>query len=140
MVKRSHFRGGEAESVYCSFSASYRIDGDELVHLPSAKPLCCGAMNDPDAVFRARRTNSLRWGTDLDLLDTVPEPGSLDAFLVESRRNAFSITGMEFMDAETLDLERLERCYVFIADDDGKLFPFCAYNLTARDGRPLYRK
>lgn len=140
MVKRSHFRGGEAESVYCSFSASYRIDGGKLVHLPSAKPLCCGAMDDPDAVFRARRANSLRWGTDLDLLDTAPEPGSLDAFLVESRRNAFSITGMEFMDAETLDLERLERCYVFIADDEGKLFPFCAYNLTARDGRPLYRR
>lgn len=140
VVARGHFRGGETESMYCSFSASYRIVDGELVHLPSAKPLCCGAMADPDAVARARLTNSLRWGTDLDLLDTDPEPGSLDAFLVESRKSAFSITGMEFMDAETLDLERLERCYVFITRPDGQLMPFCAYNLTARDGTPLYRE
>lgn len=141
VVRRTHFRGGETESIYCSFSATYRLKGRELENIPAAKPLCCGAMADPDAVARARRMNRMRWGTDLDLLDTNPEPGSLDSFLVESRKNAFSITGMEFMDAETLDLSRLERCYVFIArQEDGKLFPFCAYNLTARDGSSLYRK
>ena len=138
-VARGHFRGGVTESVYCSFSASYRIEDGALVHIPAAKPLCCGALADPDAVVRSRRANIMRWGTDLDLLDADSEPGSLDAFLAGRQRDAFSITGMAFMDADTLDLARLERCYVFIADQQGELFPFCAYNLTSREGRSLYR-
>ena len=47
---------------------------------------------------------------------------------------------MAFMDADSLDLERLRRCYIFEADAERGMVPFCAYNLTARDGRALYRK
>ncbi|MGI6218055.1 MAG: radical SAM protein, partial [Coriobacteriales bacterium] len=139
MVAIDHFTGGSAESPYCSFSASYRIDGSgRLKHISSANPSCCGAVA-PDAVSHARKANSLRWGVDLDSLDSHPKPGSLDEFLVESRRTMFSITGMAFMDADTLDLNRLRRCYIFIMRPDGDLIPFCAYNLTSRNGTSLYR-
>ena len=140
MVSIDHFQGGSAESPDCSFSASYRIGpGGALTHLPASHPLCCGPATEPDRVQRARTANSLRWGTDLASLDVPAEEGSLDAFLQESRRNAFSITGMAFMDADTLDLVRLRRCYLFIVSRRGALVPFCAYNLTSRDGCSLYR-
>ena len=38
------------------------------------------------------------------------------------------------------DLERLRRCYINEADAEYGMVPFCAYNLTARDGRALYRR
>ena len=47
---------------------------------------------------------------------------------------------MAFQDAYNLDLERLRRCYINEADPVDGMVPFCAYNLTARDGRALYRK
>ena len=48
---------------------------------------------------------------------------------------------MTFMDAWNLDLERLRECYIHIISQKEKmnLVPFCAYNLTAADGRTLYR-
>ena len=55
-------------------------------------------------------------------------------------RNTFTVSGMAFMDADSLDLERLRRCYICEADAERGMVPFCAYNLTARDGRALYRK
>jgi uncharacterized radical SAM superfamily Fe-S cluster-containing enzyme len=46
---------------------------------------------------------------------------------------------MAFQDAENLDLERLRFCCVHVASHDGRLVPFCAWNLTGRDGRTLHR-
>jgi uncharacterized radical SAM superfamily Fe-S cluster-containing enzyme len=46
---------------------------------------------------------------------------------------------MAFQDAWTLDLERLRDCYIHTASPDGRLVPFCAYNLTDRLGHSLYR-
>jgi hypothetical protein len=47
---------------------------------------------------------------------------------------------MAFQDAWTLDLERLRDCCIHTVSPDGRLIPFCAYYLTSRDGRPLYRR
>ncbi len=47
---------------------------------------------------------------------------------------------MAFQDAWTLDLARLKGCCIHVATLDDRLVPFCAYNLTARDGRPLHRE
>ena len=46
---------------------------------------------------------------------------------------------MAFQDAWTLNLERLRGCCIHVARPDGRLIPFCAFNLTSRSGRPLYR-
>jgi uncharacterized radical SAM superfamily Fe-S cluster-containing enzyme len=46
---------------------------------------------------------------------------------------------MAFQDADNLDLERLRGCCISVASHDGKLVPFCAYNLTSREGKSLYR-
>ena len=140
MVSTGHFRGGSIESPWCSFSASYRIVGDALEHIPWAKPSRCSPPLLDDGVQWARAANAVRWGNGFADLDEAAEPGSLDAFIAESRRRAFSITGMAFMDADTLDLEQLARCHIFIMGNDGVLVPFCAYNLTGRDGTGPHRQ
>jgi phenylacetate-coenzyme A ligase PaaK-like adenylate-forming protein len=38
-----------------------------------------------------------------------------------------------------LNLERLKGCCIHVARPDGRLIPFCSFNLTARSGTPLHR-
>jgi uncharacterized radical SAM superfamily Fe-S cluster-containing enzyme len=39
-----------------------------------------------------------------------------------------------------MDLERLRDCCIHVFDPHYGLVPFCAYNVTAADGKALYRK
>jgi len=54
--------------------------------------------------------------------------------------NSLFITIMGFMDAFTLDLNRLSKCCIHVATPDQRLIPFCAYNLTNTQGEYLYRE
>jgi uncharacterized radical SAM superfamily Fe-S cluster-containing enzyme len=47
---------------------------------------------------------------------------------------------MAFQDAWNLDLERLKQCHLHVIHPDGRLIPFCAYNITDSKGRSRYRK
>lgn len=67
------------------------------------------------------------------------DTSSLDEFLVNLHNNTLAISGMLFQDAWNLDLERLRRCYILETDSRYGMVPFCAYNLTDRKGRTLYR-
>ncbi len=67
-------------------------------------------------------------------------PGdAFDAFIRKARGEMFSITCMAFQDARSVDLERLKGCCVHVYAPPARLIPFCAYNLTSLDGRPLHR-
>jgi hypothetical protein len=65
---------------------------------------------------------------------------NLDVFLHEVATRSFTISAMAFQDAENLDLERLRGCCISVVSPGGKLIPFCAYNLTSREGKSLYRQ
>ena len=54
--------------------------------------------------------------------------------------NSLYIAIMGFMDAYTLDLDRLSKCCIHVATPDRRLIPFCAYNLTNMQGEYLYRE
>lgn len=69
-----------------------------------------------------------------------PEADGFDAFLNHLRQNSFTITGMAFQDAMSLDTQRVQRCRVQVLDGEDRLIPFCAYNITAANGRYLYRR
>ena len=66
-------------------------------------------------------------------------PMDLDSFLEFSRTRSFSISAMAFQDVWNLDLERLRDCCIHVVAEDGRLIPFCAYNLTDSSNQPLYR-
>ena len=46
---------------------------------------------------------------------------------------------MAFQDALSLDVERVRGCCIHVVAPDGRLVPFCLYNLTSLDNVPLYR-
>lgn len=49
-----------------------------------------------------------------------------------------SIVIMNYMDSLTMDLNRLAECSMTVCRPDGRLIPFCAYQLTDQDGRRMY--
>lgn len=51
----------------------------------------------------------------------------------------FTLSAMFFQDALSLDLDRVRGCCIHVVADDGRLIPFCLYNLTSEQGIPLYR-
>lgn len=48
-----------------------------------------------------------------------------------------SIIVMNFMDALSVDLERLRECSMLVAGPDGRMIPFCTYQLTDEAGNKL---
>ncbi|MPM15786.1 Coenzyme PQQ synthesis protein E [bioreactor metagenome] len=137
-MKKIDFGGGGAESPYCSFHASYRAGEDGTFKaLVKRQDICCCVKSS-----QARDTVAWQWGNGaLPAAGGVPgDTASLDAFLEQARTATFTVSGMLFQDAFTLDLERLRRCYICEADLERGMVPFCAYNLTDLGGRALYRK
>jgi len=65
---------------------------------------------------------------------------SIDIFLSRIKTHTISISCMAFQDAWNLELDRLRDCLVHVLSRDGRLIPFCAYNLTSACGQSLYRE
>jgi len=161
MVRVEDFHPPCCEHSLCSFSASFTLDGKgglgpvwtgpSSCCTPPASPLARPATADVyHAPIRAdegsRQSKSFvarQWGPP-----PAPEPASptkvqaddFSRFLERaSLSRRFSISAMGFQDIWTLDLERAKGCCIHVVDARARLIPFCIYNLTAPDGRTLYR-
>jgi len=45
---------------------------------------------------------------------------------------------MNYMDAWTADLERMEECSMFVTMPDGAVIPFCSYQMTDCSGQRIF--
>jgi uncharacterized radical SAM superfamily Fe-S cluster-containing enzyme len=150
-VKKEDFRPPGCENAWCSFHGNFLLmPGGGLKALTGPGQGCC---SKPErAEEGARRTVSAigrQWRLPPHTQDGGRPgpfkmagdagPVRLTDFLSYARDCSFSISGMAFQDAWTLDLERLRDCCIHTVAPDGRLIPFCAYNLTNRAGRTLYR-
>ena len=163
LVKVADFSPPGCEHAHCSFHATYMHSAEGgLRPIGAAKgDSCCSADIGAGGVRRTVETVSRRWtlpsaapffGRPPQPLETPCCSGSspdvarvegaldLDLFLQEVATRSFTISAMAFQDADNLDLERLRGCCISVISADGRLVPFCAYNLTGREGRSLYRR
>jgi uncharacterized radical SAM superfamily Fe-S cluster-containing enzyme len=69
--------------------------------------------------------------------------GSVFGDIVAKKRlspeRGLSVIIMNYMDAFTMDLERMEECSMFVTMPDGRLIPFCSYQLTDCAGRRVHQ-
>ena len=70
----------------------------------------------------------------LDLIKNAFMYGNYDA-LGQFHRNALFLGMMHFMDEYNYDVERVERCVIHYAMPDGRIVPFCTFNVIPE----LYR-
>lgn len=52
--------------------------------------------------------------------------------------DGLSIVCMDYMDAWTMDIQRLRECSMTVAMPDGRAIPFCSYHLTNTAGERVY--
>lgn len=145
------FRPPGCENSLCSFQGNFLLHADGRVRALSQEhdPACC-ARPEP-AVQGALRTIarvSRNWAAPaLAVEQPAPCCGSarsdgplpLDDFIMLARQRTLSVSAMAFQDAWNLDLDRVRDCCIHVVAPDGRLVPFCLYNLTGEGGQRLYR-
>lgn len=52
--------------------------------------------------------------------------------------DGLSIIVMNYMDANTMDIQRMRECSMMVTVPDGRAIPFCSYHLTDGAGRRVY--
>jgi hypothetical protein len=164
LVRADQFHPPGCEHELCSFSGTFvRTPGGGLEPVSQAGARCCETprpgsdglceLPSPGATVRsdqphsalegalkARAFTSRQWAAPLSGKKTAALADDFDRFLATAgTEKRFSISCMVFQDAWTIDLERTRGCCIHVQASDGRLVPFCLYNLTSSQGRALYR-
>lgn len=143
------FKAPTAENAYCSFHGNFVLmDNGELKAWTKAGSTgCCQPQVAALGAKKAQTFVAKRWAAPqgqgkkvgADPIGDGMNIDSLDAFLDRVEKYSFCISGMAFQDVWNLDLERLRECFIHVVSPDSRIIPFCAYNLTDKQGKPLYR-
>jgi len=149
MLRVADFLPPGCEHALCSFHGTYlRLPGGGLRPVSGQSDGCCsspgpGLTSAKEGADKAKAFVARQWTAPGPAPATPAAPdgeqGDFDRFLDQARTGLFSISAMCFQDAWTLDLERLQGCCIHCVSPDGRLIPFCAYNLTSASGRALHR-
>ena len=153
MIRVTDFQPPGCEHALCSFHGNFLRTGEGglRAHSREGGKTCCASQGPKPAAEGAVRSidyTARQWalpGSCACIPKQWPEAASdptpsLEQLLDHLRTWTFSVSAMAFQDCWNLDLERLKGCCIHVVAPDGRLVPFCAYNLTSADGRPLYRK
>ncbi len=154
LVSRQAFKPSGCENALCSFHADFVFMPDGSLHSWTrhrGRASCgCQPERAEEGAAKTRQFTARRWGrpaaarpcgcSSRNAAEGGPSLGEWEVMLARAQTHAFTISGMAFQDAWTLDLERLRDCCIHVVSPEGGIIPFCAYNLTGAQGRPLYRK
>ncbi len=147
LIGRESFLPPGGENALCSFHANFVVMPDgtlaPLTHLEVNSCGCGKPERADEGALKSRLVTAKQWAAPL-AVEAKSECcgsslGGWDVFLERAKTHTFSVSGMAFQDAWNLDLERLRDCYIMQVSQSNNLVPFCAYNLTDRQGRSLYR-
>jgi uncharacterized radical SAM superfamily Fe-S cluster-containing enzyme len=145
LVKSGHFKPAGCENAVCSFHGQFVMMPDgtlvSLTHRAAEKSCGCQAEPGAEGAERARRFVARNWSPPAACAEPWSELtlGEWNTLLARAKTHTFCISAMAFQDAWTLDLERLRDCCIHTLSPDGRIIPFCAYNLTDQRGQSLYR-
>jgi uncharacterized radical SAM superfamily Fe-S cluster-containing enzyme len=137
------------ENTLCSFHGTFiPKPGGGLQALTGHGGSCCSSAEGSDAhavSFTARQWSAPPAAKVPDCCccessGSTPGIESFDGFLERVRTNMLSVSCMAFQDAWNLDLERTRDCCIHVVATDGRMIPFCLYNMTSANGERLYRE
>jgi 7,8-dihydro-6-hydroxymethylpterin dimethyltransferase len=147
VIHKDWFGPSGGPNRYCSFNGNFVVMEDGTLK-PIIKrkdsAFCSPAQDAEKERIKAQSFVARNW---VSPPSEAPETkvtsksgfGGWDSFLSRAKTHLFAISGMAFQDAWNLDLDRLHDCYIMVISPDNRLIPFCAYNLTDRLGKSIYR-
>lgn len=137
MVSLESLQPPGCENSLCSFNGNYLIEGESLK--PVTKRTCCSKVEEAEeGAKKAKAFVARNWS--YQKLSHKEQLSDWDKILESIQNNTFSLSGMAFQDAWNVNLERIKDCCIHVSTTDGKLIPFCMYNLTSQEGLSLYRR
>jgi len=143
-VRAEHFRPPGCEHALCSFHGNFMImpDGGLNPLTGKGKTSCCGPPEKAEEGARQTiSTVARQWAApSAECGCKSAAADDFDRFLARAKTHIFAISGMAFQDVWNVDLERVQGCCIHTMSPDGRLVPFCAWNMTDSNGKPLYRK
>lgn len=143
LFRQKDFRPSACEHALCSFNGKFLIGDDgRPTPLTVFGTDCCAPVRAEAGASQAKASVARHWqapGKIVPPKNRGSEDG-LDRFLRQSATHMFCVSGMAFQDVWNLDLDRLKGCCIHSVSKEGRLVPFCAYNLTSCRGKGLYRK
>jgi 7,8-dihydro-6-hydroxymethylpterin dimethyltransferase len=145
LINAEAFKPPGCENAFCSFHGNFVLMPDgHLENLTRHGPsCCCRPASAAEGASKARDFVTLHWSFPVVSTPCADERGlslgAWDVLLERAKTHMLCISGMAFQDAWNLDLDRLRDCCIHVVSPDGRLIPFCAYNLTDSQGRSLYR-
>jgi uncharacterized radical SAM superfamily Fe-S cluster-containing enzyme len=134
------------ENALCSLHGNFVVmpDGALRPWTKHQSGACCAPTSAAEGAEKTRGFVADHWsaGGAFIPLSSIGDArmGDWDVFLARKETHTFTISGMAFQDAWNLDLDRLRECCIHTVSPDGRIIPFCAYNLTDRFGRAMYRR
>ncbi|MCE5345214.1 MAG: radical SAM protein [Bacteroidales bacterium] len=146
--KVEHFAPSGCDHAHCGFHGDFVVMPDgSIKHLTINKGdgCCCSKKTNSSGVEKNRNFVARRWvressQNNQSLNKPDYEMDEFDTFLARIKSHGFTITGMAFQDCWNIDLERLHECSLHVLSPEGKIIPFCAYNISSIEGKSLYRK
>jgi hypothetical protein len=145
LVTSQAFRPPGCENALCSFHGNFVLMPDgSLKSLTAHDPCGCHDSGKQlgEAASKTKRFVAQNWS--LGEGKTPPNVqgsfsmGEWDVLLERASTHKLCISGMAFQDVWNIDLDRLRDCCIHVVGRDGRLIPFCAYNLTSSAGRSLF--
>jgi 7,8-dihydro-6-hydroxymethylpterin dimethyltransferase len=140
LIRADQFIPPGCEHPFCSFHGNFLRQNDGSLKALSKQAAACCSGNGEENVGTAKAVSYVvsQWAAPKPV-SCCATGESLDAFVENHRCTTFAISAMAFQDVWSLDLERVQECCIHVAADDGRMIPFCLYNLTSAEGTPLYR-
>jgi len=119
------------------------LDPYDFWPLGCSHPLCsCATYIVNDHGNRVPFTRYLTPEEYVQSFDPESPQGSVFADIAARRHPelgpGLSVVVMNYMDAMTVDVNRLKECSMVEVMEDGRMIPFCAYQLSDRHGKRLY--
>lgn len=124
----------------CSFSGNFTRQPDGRLKAIINNSCCAGPERADELARKTRTFVARQWSGAEKLTIESPVNNSWDNLIQQLQTYAFSISGMAFQDVWNLDIDRLKNCCIHVVSPEGKLIPFCAYNLTDKFGHSIYRR
>lgn len=167
MIRVESMKPPGCENALCSFHGNYIIEDNGLLQV-TKRSSCCGTEKAEEGATKAKAYVSRNWSccsneekskenikeeseekSKENIKENIKEEmkeefkeeySDWDKIIHKLQKNSFSISAMAFQDVWNVNLERIKDCCIHVVTLDGKLIPFCMYNLTNTKGESLYRK
>lgn len=139
-IKAEKLRPPQCENSLCSFHGNFLSLGDGKLAAVSGNSGCCCKKAEEGAA-KSKVFVSKNWAGRHSGAGKPVSGGrsDWDDILDNIRDHSFSISAMAFQDVWNVDLNRIMDCCIHVVSPQGKLIPFCIYNITDTQGRALYR-